>query len=200
MNTLAKKLIKDESGSLTVDFVFGLMIVMASFAIFFALTFTLSTIEVAQYIAFSSSRTFAAAHQDPATQESRAQAKFDSLLSRAPFKGLFSRNGWFRLDYQKSGSMLDEFPETSGDFTNALFIGSKLEFRSLIMEIEMPVLGISGDGLRSPIYSFLGREVSFSECKNFFNNRWNNIKNIDSSYSSVSSNSDNPPVQLGNGC
>ncbi len=53
---------KKSAGFITIDFIFALITVFGLSTLLFALTFTLSVVEIVQYITFSSARSFYAAH------------------------------------------------------------------------------------------------------------------------------------------
>ena len=75
-------MIKSNAGFITLDFVFAIIIAFGMTAILFSMTYTLSAVEIAQYLTFSSSRAHAAAHATPDKQIEMGQKKFNELLTQ----------------------------------------------------------------------------------------------------------------------
>ena len=174
--------IRNEKGILTFDFIFALFLGMAFTMVFFALTMTLSYVEVAQYISFSVARVAYGAHETRSLQLQLANSKYTELRNRPVFKVIFSR-GWFTIPAQPSfGDPLkgfnDEYnADPAADSDN--FIGARLTVNAKILNMSNPVLGSTQSqeetGVAN-IQTFLGREVTTQECRDGFNRqRLNNI-------------------------
>ena len=160
-----KKILKDESGSLAVDFTFGLSLAFISMGIFFAMTFTLSMISLSQYVAYASSRTYYAGHLTPDLQQNRAYQKYATMLNTEPFKTLLNAqgSGWFELKFVSAGVSPSFQPQDS--LGRDIFEGTTLNFTADILDMSFPFIGGSTDGpFTTQVHSFLGREPSTSEC------------------------------------
>lgn len=174
------KRFKSQRGVLAIDFIFALTLGMGFAVVFLIFTLSLSLVEVAQYISFSSSRAFMAAHETPNDQMGRGRSKFNQLRNRPVFRAVF-RPTWFQL-----GSI--EFGDFNGAEETGVFRGFNDEFRpdplaqvfigvripSRIRLLSFNWLGF-GPSTSDPdtgvanIQSFLGREVSTTECREIFN-------------------------------
>jgi hypothetical protein len=195
-------LIKNTRGSLTIDFLFATVLMCTVMVMLFGITFSLTVVEVSQYIAFSSSRNYMAAHFNLESQEALAEQKYNFLTSDSPLAILFKRDGWFSLVYETSGDLRGEY--TDGNARNrARFWGTKLRFESKILGFEVPIYGTNNpDEARftASITSFLGREPNQNECAEFMNQRWNQIRTLNSKYGSQIPNSITVAGTYDNGC
>lgn len=206
----ASKVLRNERGILTLDFIFALMLGMGFTMVFFALTLTLSLVEVTQYMTFAVARTAWGAHETRAAQVEIANKKYAELRSRPVFQAIFGR-GWFRLpanpDY---GDPVQGF---NGEYTanptedNATFYGARLRIEARILDITIPILGSSktqNETGFANVQTFLGREVTTTECREFNQARWQNILGLNSLYGRAAQNQQNPGAAVGlitdNGC
>lgn len=202
--------LRNERGILTLDFIFALMLGMGFTLVFFALTLTLSLVEVTQYISFAVARTSWAAHETRSLQMAVGNQKYAELLEIPVFRSLFGQ-GWFRLPAQPNyGSPTDgfnaEYQVKPGD-DSATFFGVRLQIEARILDISMPMLGKSktqsSTGVAN-VQTFLGREVTTTECRENFNRaRWTAIQGLDSIYATASSHGANPAAVgliTDNGC
>lgn len=175
---------RTQGGFITLDFIFAMVIAFGMSAVVFALTFTLSVIEVTQYVVFSSARSLAAAHVDKATQEKLARAKYASLIADPVLSPLYS-NGWFTV----SGSQ--ELEVRSGDGNNFStdypsagaanrdsFQGVRLSFQANMLALRLPVLGAitpDDEGFKTRLVAMLIREPTQTECQAFMEERKDQI-------------------------
>lgn len=184
-----KKLIKNESGIITIDFIFALVLVGGFFSIMFALSLTLSVVELTQYITFATARNFHAAHWDTDAQREAAEIKFNDLTKNEIISPLLS-NGWFELSGDGGG--IDDYNDLYGQDPNtddsANFIGSRVQLNAKVLEFNIPLIGDTHDDegvFTANIASYLNREPTSVECLNFMleENRFQAIKALDSTYS-----------------
>lgn len=203
--------IKNERGILTLDFIFALLLGMGFTMVFFALTLTLSLIEVVQYMSFSVARTALGAHETRGQQTALGNLKYAELRARPIFRNIFGR-GWFRLpaqpDYgdRANGFNLEYASDPNED--NLTFYGARLRIEARILDISNPILGSSKTQSETGfanVQTFLGREVTTTECREEFNRaRWTNIINLNPAYQQVSATGTNPAAAVGlitdNGC
>lgn len=172
--------IKSERGVLAIDFIFALTLGMGFAVVFLIFSMSLSLVEVAQYISFSSARAFMAAHETPSEQMERGRAKFNQLRSRPVFRSMFRPN-WFQLESI-------QFGDSSGAAATGVFRGFNQEFQAdplaqVFVGVRIPsrirLLSFNWFGFgatasspetgRANIQTFLGREVSTTECREIFN-------------------------------
>jgi hypothetical protein len=181
-------MIRNERGSLTIDFLFATVLVMGVSGLLFALCFTLTVVEISQYIAFSTSRTYLSSHFNEQSQKALAEEKFNQLVFDTPWKVLFKRDGWFTLRYINSGDFREEYPNVaSGDFDNNRFWGTVLEFESKVLDFKIPFYGSTNpadNAFKAKITSFLGRESTAEECVEFHVQRFEEIKKLNSKFQS----------------
>ena len=205
------QILRDERGVLTLDFIFALMLGMGFTMVFFALTLTLSLVEVTQYLSFAVARTSWAAHETRSLQIDIGNKKYAELRERPVFKAIFGR-GWFRLPAQPDfGDPNNGFnAEYAGDPVddNATFIGARLRIEARILDITIPILGSSKTQSETGfanVQTFLGREVTTTECRENFNKaRWRNIRGLSGRYAGPYASGIDPEqfvkIITGNGC
>jgi hypothetical protein len=172
-----KAKVKDQHGLLAVDYLFAFVIGMGLFLLLFAFTLTLSMTSIAQYIAFSSSRSFASAHKSLENQEALARNKFNELKNSNTFGPLF-QNGWFDLQIESvrgGGARGQDFSQDYIDFRDPQEIrqpsvGIRLNFTASILNFRNPLLGNAqseeDDGFTTRVTGLMNREPSASECMN----------------------------------
>ncbi|MEZ0393093.1 MAG: hypothetical protein ACAH59_12805 [Pseudobdellovibrionaceae bacterium] len=179
----------NQKGFVTSEFLIAVIIAFGLTILTFAMTFTLSIVEVAQYIVYSSSRAHAAANLNIDAQRKAAEMKYDSLLKGPVFAPLFS-NGWFQLSGtgQGSGSMprleirsgggenyLSDYSKQGADEEKKNSLqGVRATFQSNLLELKLPLVGTispEDDGFRARLTAMLIREVSLQECQKFMEDR-----------------------------
>lgn len=187
---------KDQRGLLAVDYLFAFVIGMGLFLLLFAFTFTLSMTSIAQYIAFSASRSFASAHKSVENQEALARNKFNELKNNNVFAPLF-QNGWFDLQIESvrsGGANGQDFSQDYNDINDSQEIrqpsvGIRLNFSASILNFRNPLLGNSqseeDDGFTTRVTGLMNREPSSTECMNQMRRevRYSQILKLDSRFS-----------------
>lgn len=184
---------RNQSGFITIDFIFAIVLIFGLTALLFCVSLTLTTAEIVQYITYSSARNYVAGHLDEDHQKQRAVAKYKELLSNQVFAPLF-KNGWFAVsDTPEVGDMtkiIEGYAPSNGDPN--LFWGAGTNFTAKILNFNIPLFGSSdpeGTGandFKTFMGSYLGRDVTQSECMDFVSKRWNAITGLGSSYGSAS--------------
>ncbi len=190
-----KKCLGNNRGILTLDFIFASMIVFGFSAIIFSFGITLSVAEVVQYISFSTARNYSLAHLDEDEQRRRGEEKFQELISDPAVRPLFE-NGWFKTEDVEISDFNDEYSPESDDEN---FIGARIQFGAPILYKRIPLIGTTGtdpDGFNANIQSFLAREPTFKECKEFMDQRAQKFQNL----GSFQVDPDAFVVQMDNGC
>jgi hypothetical protein len=182
-SNIVKGFLKDERGITTLDFIFAMMITFGFTVVFFAVTMTLSMVEVTQYVAYSVSRTYTAANETPEAQRQLAKAKYKELVGSGILQKLYS-SGWFTVPKADDGPILasfdGEYPSQS-EKDAEIMTGARVEFKANILNLRVPFLGStasSSETGRANINSYLAREVSTKECRDFNSQRLGAIQKV----------------------
>lgn len=217
-NTVAKVKMKiqlDEQGFIATEFIFALTMAAGIGIALFAITYTLTVAEVAQYVAFATARSQAAAHIDIDSQKKRGLDSYKKLMSDKTFKSLFTTkqnsNAWFSLPPvpeqklgQNEGDIFSEYPVSQGRVPNT---GIRIKFVSKILNMKLPLLGRlmgeESDGLNANVTSFQFREPTQTECQKQMALRYSSILNLDGRFNafiSTSKSTNNVISMEDNGC
>lgn len=174
------KNLRNQSGALSLDFLFALMLVMGTTVVFGMFCFTLSLIEIIQYTAYSSSRAYFAGNIDRAAQIRLAENVFDKLVNGKFAYFLSPKKDWFIIT------------PNFGDFSNLyggadgrdVFIGARFNVQAKLLGMTIPFVGSTEreNGYKTTVTSFLGREVTSKECMEMIEPRYTRIKALDESY------------------
>lgn len=178
----AIKPIKNNRGMLTAEFLFAFVLCAGMCAVLFALNFTLSMAEVAQYMAFSSSRAYAAAHLDEAKQADLARTKYKELLTNKALKSIFNKGeaSWFVLSTPEqleiSSTGFSDYPKQENRVSA---VGVRLKFEPKVLNMRIAFLGSTAEdpdkGFSAYVTSFLTREPTHKECWEQMKPRYENI-------------------------
>ncbi len=191
--------LKDERGILTLDLMFALVLVTAFTVILFSMMFTLSLTSVAQYISFASARNYSLAHFDPDEQRTRAEATFERLMEEPELAPLMN-GSLFRITSFEANDFNDLFEP---DGPNArVFHGVRMEILSGMLNFRIPMFGAtttSDRGFRATVNSYLLREPTNQECKEFFANRYEQLARTVTS-APVPTGASFDGVMIDNGC
>lgn len=178
----------NNSGFLAADFLFSFVLVIGCGIIIFALTFSLATVEVAQYITWSAARAYSAGNLTQADSELAGRTKFKNLALKFPLlTGADGNSSWFTLSLKVVGDTaytgltgpVDEknkstgaIPENRQPWTG---VSAELEWK-LFKSIQLPFLGKiaaqGSDTFTFPIRAFLLRNPSQEECLQFYADRF----------------------------
>ncbi|QDK43777.1 hypothetical protein DOM22_00645 [Bdellovibrio sp. ZAP7] len=204
-------IINNSHGIITVDFIFSLVLCAGLCSVMFALTFTLSMAEIAQYITFSTSRAYVAGHIDPDKQSEMGKNKFDSLMANKTLSPLFSKTGagWFKLsDLELRGGgasgqdFSKDYPYSDGRIPQT---GARLLFSARVMALRIPFLGSTtedGEAPKANLTAFLIREPTQQECWDLqIKKRYDAIIGLDSRFAILADRYKNKYVPMeDNGC
>ncbi len=177
---------RNQRGLITVDFLFSMVLILGLSGLLFVLTFTLSIASVTQYVTFAAARNYATAHINQQTQTERANQKYAELKEHPVLKPLYS-NGWFVIDELPGvgdhTQIVAEFQEATQGPNK--FWGVGTSFTAKVLAFQIPFFGSttpdddgSGDGFRTYLGSYLGREPTTDECLQFTAARWQYIRNL----------------------
>lgn len=175
-------------GSLTVQFLLGFVLILSFMSLFFMMTITLAVSEVIQYITFSSSRELFLGNRDKEEQVQKAKNKYQSL-TQDKFNFNLNNNNLIKItkvsDMDLSGNnyigLNQNFVVAAGKPN--LFYGVWADFTPKILSVNT-LWGSTDPGqdpntyFKTTIGSYLGREPSQEECRNFNKERWNKIKQL----------------------
>lgn len=200
----SKRTLSNRRGFLSVDFLFAMAICGVMCMLMFAFTTTMSLIQIAQYIAFSTARTHAAGHLTQEKQFNQATAKFKTFSDERSFPGLapLLRNGWFELD---AGSLAVRGGGTlssgsgGGDFNvDYGFVNQRLPqhgvrfiFRAPVLKFNIPLVGKVQDEEDADFGTFITglllREPTSQECTEQMREsvRFRAIRELDSRYGEI---------------
>lgn len=167
----------NQSGQLTVDFLFAIVIAFGLFIMFFAMTFTFSVVEVTQYISYSTSRAHAASNLDKQAQKDAGLKKFEELTKKSLLSSLYS-NGWFVVgnpvfkQSQPDDSFANDFSGTTVAQYMKVFTGATIPFQSKLLNVQIPFIKSKEEddpGLFSTnVTTILIRESSQKECQDYW--------------------------------
>lgn len=206
------RILVNEKGFLAADFLFSIVIASGLCVVFFCVTFTLSMVEVGQYIAYSVTRAHMAGHKTQDDQEKAAKTKFNSLQKNKVLNPLFS-NGWFEitnLDVRGAGTTGKDFSERypgEGEPSRGVpQVGVRLNFEAKMLDIKVPLLGSTdpeGNGFKTFLTGLMIREPTVEECQNQIkNDRYKAILGLDPRFEQIAgsaSESEYVPME-DNGC
>ncbi len=177
----AKKIIKNESGQITLDFIFALTLAFGFSLIFFAMSFTLSMVEVCQYITFAAARSFNSANVTEAAQIDLGKQKFAELKNTGIFKTIL-KTGWITLGDVELGDFSADYDDREAG-ADAVFVGARAPFRANVLNLRLPFLGNTASDSQTgaaTLNAYLLREVSTEECRvNFNSQRFEMLKKIE---------------------
>lgn len=177
----------NQNGMITIDFIFALMFSIGFMFIFFAVSVTLSLVEVAQYVTYTTARAYAGAHETRGMQEELAKKRFAEVMRLSAVK-TFLGNDWMKLDEPQLGDFSGDYDEEASK-DNEIYVGARLGFNARLLHLQVPFLGStaeeSGVG-RGTLNAYLMREVSTTECREQFNRqRYQQLKTVEGLYSSA---------------
>ena len=187
---MGKKQIKNNQGIVTLPFLLVLVIVLFFSLSFFMLTMTLTHVTVTQYMTYSSARKLFLAGQDKDIQLDLTKAHYEKL--RAQFFDPSAYTGqpgdWFYIwpgleggDGDGREGLLKGDYSANDEYIENSFYGVNVGFRAQALNLQIPFL-IEDDSNQINktvrIGSFLGREPSQAECRNFHKRKAEKIKNL----------------------
>ncbi|MDZ4676479.1 MAG: hypothetical protein SGI74_03130 [Oligoflexia bacterium] len=168
------KNILNQSGQLTVDFMFSLILIISISTLLGALTFALTLTEVVQYVSFAGSRAYFAADLTETDQKNVGNNKMEVLTKSLPFLASAQKAGWIVLPPQSRdvGDFTAYREQINAPSTRNQFVGAQIKFIIPILNLNLPFLGEAieppnGGSFKATVSSFLLREPSFQECSKF---------------------------------
>lgn len=213
--SIKRNIINNNSGFLAADFLFSFVLVIGCGIIIFALTFSLATVEIAQYITWSAARAYSSGNKTAADSKAAADTKFKNLSLKFPLlTGADGSSAWFLLTSTNVG---DNAWTGMDGLTNAknaskisvenrqpwTGVSATLDWK-LFKSIKLPFLGKivgSDDSVFTiPIRAFILRNPSQDECLQFYRDRFSQgIQSLESGWSSLGVSVSYAPIE-DNGC
>ncbi|ASD65274.1 hypothetical protein [Bdellovibrio bacteriovorus] len=203
--------IQNERGMISAEFIFAIVIAAGLCIVFFALNFTLSMAEVAQYIAFSASRAHAAGHIDQDKQEQMAKDKYLSLINNRELKPLFNKpdGGWFVLSPQidvRGGGESGRTFDSDYRYTEERVpqVGVRFDFTAKLLSLKVAFLGPTNEddaGFSAKVTAFLIREPTQKECYELqIKRRYEAVLNLDQRFKEMARDTAGYVPSEDNGC
>lgn len=179
---------------MTAEFLFAFTMVIGSGILIFALTFALTTVEIAQYIVWSAARAHAAGNKTVMDSDAAAKTKYTNLTAAFPLlTGEGSDSPWFRMpkvneanDFavgdisemiKKKDSAIDKdnAAEPGGEARHP-WIGVESSIDLILFKgLQVPFLGKiteSPQEFKFPVRAVLFRHPSYQECGEFFKQKF----------------------------
>lgn len=191
-----KSSLNNSRGMITTDFIFAMVICAGVCIVLFALNFTLSMVEVAQYIAFSTARAHAASQVDQNKQIEVARDKYRALLAQPAIATIFNKpggEGWFQLSAPNDVEIMGggDFDSGFTDYPSAddrvPQVGVRFKFRPRVLNMRVAFLGATSEdpdaGFETNVAALLIREPTAEECwRQQQQPRYDAILNLDGRY------------------
>ena len=164
-------------GSVSIQFLLVLIIIMPFILSFFQLCVTLAMGSATQYLTYATARSLSLGGKNESDQETYAKAQYDKLIRQDKLFGKsIGSSKWFaitglKLKNKAAGGR-------SSGIDRELFYGAAVEFQSHVAGLHLRFLTKDPPpprGLTANIGSYLGREPSTDECESFIENRANEI-------------------------
>lgn len=178
----------NRSGFILADFLFSIVLVLSSCVILFTLCFSLAAVEIAQYITWSSARSYSAANLTEAASIQAGKIKFAKLSAMFPL--LTGQGGadssWFELNLKDIGNnstLIADLQQINANNSLASgearqpWTGAAAELDvSLFRRLRLPFIGaLSTDdsAFKYQLRAFILRNPSQDECLQFFKKKYN---------------------------
>ena len=175
---------RKERGSITISFLLISFIFLFFILSFLFLNMTLVHVSVTQYISYSSARRLFLSNQSQKDQFDSTIGHYDNLRNQFFSPGVY-RGGsgdWFAIpeNINRTNIGTNAFIYYPEDNTyRKRFYGVNLLFKTFILKLKIPMLATSEDKpLSARVGSFLGREPSEDECKEFYKKKYEQIKEL----------------------
>lgn len=191
------KIAKNNSGFMTAEFLFAFTMVIGCGIFIFGLTFSLTTIEIAQYIVWSSARSYAVGNISSGDQnkhsETAGRTKYKNLTAAFPLlTGNGSDSPWFRMpdindnDFlvgdlslsikEKDGGIDSENKIEGTNEARHPWLGVESSIDLILFKgLQIPFLGkiaANPEEFKFPVRGILLRHPSVDECQTFFKNKF----------------------------
>jgi hypothetical protein len=209
---------KNQSGQVTIDFLFASVLILSVTTLMMALTIALSLSEILQYVSYSAARSYFAGDETESDQMTAAEKKASSLVSKGlPFLHNAIASKWIII----TGGAINPGNPRAKNYNNyadslgvpsqgerTQFTGYQIKFQIPILGLKLPLLGPAiappdgQNGFSATVSSMLMREPSHSECVQYMNQIYDTLKNRNSTFGTTSSHTSLTTFSaiLDNGC
>ena len=169
-----KKFKKSERGVLTVQFMVAIVLVLFFVVSFLGLTMTLAYSSLTQYLTYASARKLSLGGLSKGDQVDAGKSKYQAVR-QGIFGNSFQPGGtdWFGIPQEAQVGLNSAYSGQEGGGSGLpgarnLFYGAFVSFQSNISNFTVPFLtDETSEDLDTTVGSYLGREPSKAECKNF---------------------------------
>lgn len=185
-NRLKYNPIHSSSGFIIADFLFAFVLVLSIGIFIFGITFSLATIEVAQYIVWSTARNYSTANVTEAVANTNAHTKFQNLTAQFPsLTGNGEADPWFEL--LETNLVVGDLSVLDNQLKSEISADDKKNrdrqpwtgasakiYLKLFAGFKIPFLGkVAKDkaDFEFPVRALIIRNPSQEECRNFFYNQ-----------------------------
>ena len=180
---MRSRALKNQSGQMVVDFMISIVIAFGLFMVFFAMTYTFSAIEVAQYVVFSAARAQAGGNVTVEAQRKAGADKLTYLIQKSPEISPMFNPTWFEFGQNPdqrlgaaSGGTFTSLSGTNSAGAYQAFTGISMPFISHLMSFKVPFImggqtqddGTDSGTFATHINAILAREPSMQECQDFW--------------------------------
>lgn len=179
---------RDQAGFLLIDFIFALLVSVGFAGIVFVISYGFSLVEVAQYMAFSTARTYLGGHLSEDAQRQAGMTKYE-ILAGDPIFGRVASGNFIEV---VEPPILRNHADTYGyqevaEGDSSRFVGARMQIQVNLFAQSLPLLGSAGEpeAFRAFITAFPGREPSVEECSNFGEERLQRIISLDPRFNVV---------------
>jgi hypothetical protein len=183
----------NQSGQILIEFMIAISITFGLFILFFALTYTFSTIEVAQYVVFSATRAQSAGNMTAAAAKAAGAQKLNFLVTKNTGLAPMFNPNWFefganpdqRLGNALGGTFSSLAGNSGGNYLQS-YTGMSVPFVSNLLSMGVKVPFISGgnssaaatdsSAFSTHINVMMIREPAIDECQQFWSLRVQQMK------------------------
>ncbi|MES2855667.1 MAG: hypothetical protein V4692_07380 [Bdellovibrionota bacterium] len=173
-----------QGGFITIDFIFAITIAIGFSVVLLAISFTLSMVEVGQYVTYAVSRAYNGAHATESQQRDLALAKYSEIMA-SPVLSRIMGSGWVVFKNPRVADFSEEYEQEE----NPVFVGARVDFEARVLNIKIPMLGSTSENPstgKATLNSYLLREPSTTECRDAFNKqRYEKLLELHDSYRNV---------------
>ena len=196
-----KKIHQTKSGFIFADFIFSLVLVLSSCIILFVLCFSLASVEIGQYITWSTARAYSGGNLTADRSTLAGKQKFIKLATQFPLlTGANTNTFWFQLVLQDVGNnsslianlqSINPSNSLSSGEARQPWTGAATELDvALFRRLYLPFIGkLSTDdnAFKYNLKAFILRNPSQNECLEFFKKKYDEgVSKIEGSWNNRS--------------
>jgi len=187
------RVLSNQSGVIVADFIFALILTAGMSILLFSLSYSMAVVEVTQYVAYSVSRAYSAGNKNHDEQLKKAQDKYTALVTGNTAIGTLYNSDWFKVasatDIDLRGGPSGNGRTFSDDLAGGndrrgIFMGVSIPLTIGLLKFKFPLLGNTApdhdEGFTTKINSMLIRDPTEQECKNFMDQRRDELRNLPS--------------------